>query len=189
MRNREKQSVALPALDRAAVDAEARAWVDERLAPCAGDPARLLQTASKLIDSQAAPFERARAERDAIALSIREYGPDATEPVPVNMRNVRLAEASGISRPRLQKLRTQLPHGHAVALVPEARKKLPRVARRAALYESRMDYARELRDTALAEAFKAGWKNAEIARLMSRDPSRIAHMRSKLFKEEQPLAS
>src|SRR3712207_5995922 len=97
------QTKPLPKLNRSAIDAAAVAWVDEHLDGL--DPAALVTRAARLIDKQAGPLVKARMRRDELTLSIREYGPDAIEAVPVRMRNVRLADAVGLSRARLQALR------------------------------------------------------------------------------------
>lgn len=170
----------LPALDTHGITADAEAWVAERLADVE-DPPEVILAASKIIKAQRRPMETLRMQRDQLALSIREYGPDAVEPVRRKVRNVRLAEAAGVSRARLQTLRDLWPEESGPPpLIPNARRDLPKIAKRAYMHEARIEAARRARDTAAKQLFDAGWKNADIARLMGRDPSRAAHLRARV---------
>lgn len=175
----------LPPLDLDGIRHRAHAWVDGLLVGIT-DAEALVAATSKIINDQAEPAERLRARREVLALSVREYGPDAEKPIPRKTRNVRLAEAVGISRPRLQTLRNALPGGVTPELVPNSRTELPRVARLAATYDARIEHARVLRDTAMKQLMDEGWRNIEISRLTGFDASRAAHLRAKWFKDTKP---
>ena len=178
--SRGKPSPTLPPLPLEAIRAEGRQWVKDQLAGIQ-DAEKIIEVTTAIITDQQGPFERARKRRDETAISIREYGPDATEAIPRAVRNVRLAEATGVSRPRLQVLRQQWPAGVPVKLVRNAREVLPKHARAAALHQARIDYAIERRDDAITQLIRAGWSNVEISRLMDRDPSRAAHLRKRVL--------
>jgi hypothetical protein len=166
----------LPPLDVDTIRAAARDWVTVRLNDATTDQ-DIVSVATKIIGEQTPELDKARMRRDQIALSVREYGPDAKEPIPSRRRGVALAEATGLSRARLQTLRDQWPVDYGLPpLVLNARTELPKYAAKTCMHDARVTVAREARDAAIVRLIEAGVPSNEIAELMGRDPSRVRQM-------------
>lgn len=166
----------LPSLDLHQIREQAATWVQQRVAD-APDDATIVGITSSIVDSEQRRYDRLRRERDLIALSVRAYGPDATGPNPVSLRNVRLAEAAGMSRSRLQALADGY-GGAPMPFAPNARERLPKVAHKCATHAARVEIARRLRDETVHRLLGAGWRNTDIARLMGRVAPRASHLRA-----------
>lgn len=162
-------------LDEPAIEAEAAAWVAERLDGIT-DPEERAKAAAALVKPQMREADKWRPDRDAAALSlsIEFFGRKRTG----------ITTAAGINKARLNFLRDQLQAGtveNHVMPTEEAVDLLTRTAIRVVRHEARAEAARHARDAAAIKLLgpKYRWSNADVARLIGTDPSRVSHIKKK----------
>ncbi|MEV7428328.1 hypothetical protein AB0N29_01805 [Nocardioides sp. NPDC092400] len=169
----------LPPLDKAPITAAAEAWLQDELRLTAGAVERV-RAAARLIAGEEVTRDSAREARNRAALSIREYGLAATSPVVKRERNVRLAEATGITRPALRVALEdfRVKYGE-VPLVADAAQTLPALAAEAWLHSERVRVATDVRHEGICRLLAAGWSNVDIAKVAQVNPSRVAQIKTK----------
>lgn len=156
----------LPPLDPTVGDWDA---ADERAAlERIGDPERRARAAADYIAKAQESHEKYRVARDAAAWTIaQEYHV---------RRGASIPAAMGVVRARWKSIRDQLAE-QPPARVPSALTRLPELATKTARYAKAVAAGNEVRDQAVGELLSGGWTNAEVARLIGRDPSRVSKVR------------
>lgn len=189
----------LPPLDTAQVEADAAAWVDERLTRASADGAAMVAAdAASLVLREERAAEKARHERDHTACGLLAHY--------TVRRGADVAGALGVQRSRWNTIRDRAAadHGYTRIItdrhgrtrevgdwnalmadpdfkfpyVENADKALPKLALKAATHTARAECARRRRDAAVEHLLTVeGKSNAEVARIIGRDPSRVSHIK------------
>lgn len=160
-------------LDEPAIEAEAAVWVADRLDGIT-DPEKRAKAAAALVRPCIREADKWRPQRDAaaVSLSIEFFGRKRTG----------IPQAAGINKARLNFLRDSLPAGAVdQAHMDDAADVLNRTAIKVVRQEARAEAARRARDEAALKLLGPdyGWSNADVARLIGTDPSRVSHIKKK----------
>lgn len=162
----EREVRTLPVLDVDALRTKAAAWLEQTEAAAAGDPEKLL-TYFAAEDQEGAT---AAARLDAVVHTLLT---DWTL-----RRGANLAGALGTNRSGVQKIKVRAAKaGHEP--VEAAPTVLPKVAAAAKVHSIRRELYQDAWEHAIGALMDQGWKNADIARLVGRDASRISHLRNR----------
>lgn len=158
----------LPFLDVAAASAPAAAHVAAILKPAGDDLAERARLAAGAIDRQEKELAEVRARRDAAAWTIENHYHAR--------RAASMSRALGVGRTRWKAIKDRLAL-NPPAPVPDAPEVLPELAAKTVLLQATVNLLHEHRDEA-ARALKAatGMTNADVARLIGRDPARVSHL-------------
>jgi DNA-binding CsgD family transcriptional regulator len=158
----------IDALDLDATAAEAQAWARVTWDPTA-DPAVLAVHVASTIDQLSADLIVARESRDLAAWSVSQAYH--------LRRGANMPGALGLKRVAWKKIRDRYADDPPAALVPDALAALPGLAAEAARINARLDAALEVREAVVTRLAATGRTDAEIARLIGRDPSRVSRIR------------
>lgn len=157
----------LPRLDEAPIAKAAQAWVTQRLSEHT-DPEARATAAAKIVATEGRAADRARAARDAAAHTI------------VTRYRVRrgadIAGALGVNRTRWKAIRDSQAELDP-APVDNAPEVLPNLAAAAEKHAQRAEAARVARDEAAGVLLAEGRSNAEVAKMIGVDPSRVSHIK------------